>query len=263
MTAASRSDTSKAESKLGLANLKKQLKRIKFISDLARYLDNRQEIDDFVSNALRQIPSGYIILDAGCGDQPYKKLCSHLMYRCQDFGLYTNDIKQSIHGGNGLHGDSEYQYGQLDYTGDVWNIAEKDEYFDAIICTEVFEHIPYPAETLQEFSRLLKPGGKLIVTAPSNCLRHMDPYFFYSGFSDRWFQHFLAEFDFAIDDIKSVGDYYRWIGVEIKRTMSSNSMFAKIFLLPTFLYFYNKKASESSINTLSIGYHVVATKRNI
>ena len=245
------------------SGLKKQLKRFRFVKRLGSYLNNRLEIDDFVYDALRKIPSGAILLDAGCGDQPYKELCSHLEYRSQDFGKYANDLKETIHGGRGLHGDSVYKYGHLDYTGDVWNIAEKDEYFDAILCTEVFEHIPYPAETLQEFSRLLKPGGKLIVTAPSNCLRHMDPYYFYSGFSDRWFEHFLAEFEFTIEEINTIGDYYRWIGVEIKRTMSNNSILAKIFLFPTFLYFYNKKESEASINSLSIGYHVVAKKRMV
>ena len=73
----------------------------------------------------------------------------------------------------------------------------------------------------------------------------------------------MTEFDFEIEAIKPVGDYYRWIGVEIKRTMSNNSIFAKILLLPTFLYFYNKKATAASMNSLSIGYHVVATKRNV
>ena len=140
--------------------LKKSLKKIKFISDLGSYLDNRLQIDEFVSAALRQIPSGKIILDAGCGDQPYKNLCSHLVYLSQDFGKYTTDKRETIHGGKGLHGGSDYQYGQLDYIGDIWNIAEKDEYFDAIICTEVFEHIPYPTETLKEFSRLLKTRGQ-------------------------------------------------------------------------------------------------------
>lgn len=212
---------------------------------------------------MQKLPNGSIVLDAGCGDQPYRNICSHLRYRSQDFGQYTNDLKETIHGGKGLHQGASYQYGHLDYTGNIWNIAEENDYFDAIICTEVFEHIPYPAETIQEFSRLLKHGGKLVITAPSNCLRHMDPYFFYSGFSDRWFEHFLAEFEFAIEEINPVGDYYRWIGVEIKRTMSNYSLLAKIFLFPTFLYFYNKKQSEASINTLCLGYHVVAIKRNI
>jgi SAM-dependent methyltransferase len=76
-----------------------------------------------------------------------------------------------------------------------------------ILCTEVFEHIPYPIETLKEFSRLLKKDGKLLLTAPSNCLRHMDPYFFYSGFSDRWYEKFLNDNGFELESIEAVGDY--------------------------------------------------------
>jgi len=75
-------------------------------------------------------------------------------------------------------------------------VGEKDGFFDAILCTEVFEHIPFPIETTKEFARLLKPGGKLILTAPANCLRHMDPYFFYSGFSDRFFEKILGDAGF-------------------------------------------------------------------
>jgi len=81
-------------------------------------------------------------------------------------------------GTEGVGGTEGYQYGQIDYIGDIWDIKELDNTFDEILCTEVFEHIPYPNETLKEFSRILKPGGILILTAPSNCLRHMDPYFF-------------------------------------------------------------------------------------
>lgn len=52
-----------------------------------------------------------------------------------------------------------YNYGLLDYVGDIWDINEVDDSFDAILCKEVFEHIPYPNETLKEFARLLKSGG--------------------------------------------------------------------------------------------------------
>jgi len=53
-----------------------------------------------------------------------------------------------------------YQYGKLDYVGDIWNIDVADNTFDAVLCTEVFEHIPYPNDTVAELSRLIKPGGK-------------------------------------------------------------------------------------------------------
>jgi SAM-dependent methyltransferase len=124
----------------------------------------------------------------------------------------------------------------------------------------VLEHIPFPNEAVKEFSRLLKPGGKLILTAPSNCLRHMDPYFFYTGFSDRWFERILKESGFVIETIEAVGDYHSWLSVEIARTARTQSLLAKILLLPAFLYYYNKKKTNVSVDALCMGYHVVAEK---
>ena len=142
----------------------------------------------WVRRQLALIPEGAVLLDAGCGSQQYRRFCDHVEYRAQDFGQYVTDEVSGFTAGIG--GAEGYRYGQLDYTGDIWAIDEQSGYFDAILCTEVFEHIPYPNETLREFARLLRPGGTLILTLPSNCLRHMDPYFFYSGFSDRYLQKF-------------------------------------------------------------------------
>ncbi len=122
------------------------------------------------------------------------------------------------------------------------------------------EHIPFPIEAIKEFSRLLKGGGVLILTAPSNCLRHMDPYFFYSGFSDRWYRKILCDCGFTIEAIEPVGDYYSWLAVEVARTAMAHSVLAKILLLPAFFYFRSKKKTAISINTLCMGYHVVARR---
>lgn len=43
----------------------------------------------------------------------------------------------------------------------------KDESFDIVICQEGIEHLQDQLNTLQEFARVLKPGGKLIITTPS------------------------------------------------------------------------------------------------
>lgn len=155
----------------------------------------------------------------------------------------------------------KYNYGPIDYVGDIWSINASDGTFDAILCTEVFEHIPYPNETLKEFSRLLKKDGKLILTAPSNCLRHFDPYFFYSGFSDRWYEKFLKDNGFNIESLSPVGDYYQWIAVELARTAKVNSILAKLILAPAFFYYFYKNKTELSVNTLCMGYHVVAIKK--
>jgi SAM-dependent methyltransferase len=224
-----------------------------------RKLNNQFIRDFFVESELRKIKKGSLILDAGCGSQRYKKDCSHLRYKSQDFGGYATDLKKSI--------DTSYQhleayaYGShIDYKGNIWDIKTKNSTFDAILCTEVLEHIPYPIDTVKELSRILKKNGTLILTAPSNCLRHMDPYFYYSGFTDRFYEKILIENNFSIKKIEPVGDYYSWMAVEVARTSISNSLFAKLILFPTFLYYVMKKKTPVSVNSLCMGYHIVAVK---
>jgi len=224
-----------------------------------RRLNNQFTRDDWIIDQLNKLQSGGRLLDAGCGSQRYRKYCSHLKYAAQDFGQYTTDQKQMI-GTVGAGGVGGYEYGPIDYVGDIWAIDEKDGFFDVVMCTEVFEHIPYPIDTIREFSRLLKPGGKLVLTAPSNCLRHMDPYFFYTGFTDRWFEKVLSENGFVIDVLQPVGDYYSWLAVELARTARSASFLSKFLLAPAFIYYLLKKKTELSTNTMCMGYHCVATK---
>lgn len=235
--------------------------KIPFFNRYLKRLNNLNVRRRFVKESLLKIPKGSIILDAGCGEQQFKKFCSHLKYMSQDFCGYKIDEKKMLGAEDGgLGSGSGYIYGNVDYIGNVWEIEEKDRTFDAILCTEVFEHIPYPIETIKEFSRLLKKDGVLILTAPSNCLRHMDPYFFYSGFSDRWYEKFLIENGFSIELIEPVGDYYSWLSVELARTIKNHSFPSKALLFPAFLYFFMKKKTDVSISTLCMGYHVIARK---
>ena len=129
-----------------------------------------------------------------------------------------------------------------------------------ILCTEVFEHIPYPTEAVREFWRLLKPNGALILTAPSNCLRHMDPYYFYSGFSEHWFETVLPKYGLKIDTIEPVGHYYSWLALELARVARSGSVFAKLIVGPAFAYCLSKRKTQESIDTLCQGYLIVAKK---
>ncbi len=51
------------------------------------------------------------------------------------------------------------------------NLPFKDNFFDAVVCTEVIEHAPQLEKSLEEVKRVLKKGGKFIVTFPNEKLR--------------------------------------------------------------------------------------------
>ncbi len=104
--------------------------------------------------------------------------------------------------------------------------------------------------------------GKLILTVPANSLRHMDPYYFYSGFSNRYLDLILKENNFDQISIEPVGSYHAWLMVEAARCMRHEGLWAILFLCSSFFYHYlkQKNAKLKEINTLCFGYHVTAVK---
>ena len=97
-----------------------------------------EKLDDFIIKHLESLKPGSRILDMGCGSQRFKQYCTHLEYYGQDIGDSTDGTGEE---------KEEMEYGKLNYTGNCWSVEEQDGFFDAILCTEVFEHIPYPEKT--------------------------------------------------------------------------------------------------------------------
>ena len=50
---------------------------------------------------------------------------------------------------------------------DIQNISFQSNQFDVVISCETIEHVPNPIKALGELHRVLKPGGKLILTCPN------------------------------------------------------------------------------------------------
>jgi SAM-dependent methyltransferase len=51
--------------------------------------------------------------------------------------------------------------------GDIEAMPFADGHFGTVVCTEVLEHVPYPATALKEIHRVLRPGGRLIGSVPA------------------------------------------------------------------------------------------------
>ncbi len=56
--------------------------------------------------------------------------------------------------------------------------------FGTVLCAQVLEHVPEPGQLMAEASRVLRPGGHLVLTAPHIWGIHEEPhdYFRFTGF---------------------------------------------------------------------------------
>jgi SAM-dependent methyltransferase len=137
------------------------------------YRDLRRELAGFSGR----------LLDVGCGNSPFRHLLNPAATQYQgvdvaaaaDFG-YRNP-------------DTVY------YDGHVLPFA--DASFEAVLCTEVLEHIPDPTETLREIHRVLKPGGKLLLTIPWSARFHYQP-FDYHRYTPSMLQELFAAYSPAV-----------------------------------------------------------------
>jgi SAM-dependent methyltransferase len=110
------------------------------------------------------------LLDVGCGTKPYRKMFNVDAYIGLD--IETEDSRK--------RGDAEYLY-------DGTSFPFAGSSFDSLLCNQVLEHVFNPDEFLDEINRVLKPGGKLLLTVPFVWDEHEQPYDYarYSSFGLR------------------------------------------------------------------------------
>jgi len=216
----------------------------------------------WIENSLSKIPAGSKILDAGAGECQFKKFCSHLKYVSQDFAQYTGEGNIGLQTGT-------WDNTKLDIISDITAIPVKNGAFDAVMCTEVLEHVPDPVAALKELNRVLKPGGYLLITAPFASLTHFAPYHFASGLSRFFYEHHLKEMNYNIEDLTHNGNYFEFIGQEVRRIKrvskeysSGYNFFDKIFThLTLFTLEKLSKKDRKSQELLCYGIHVFAQKK--
>jgi len=220
--------------------------------------DNRQV---WLKKTLSALPRGLRILDAGAGELKNQPLCSHLTYVSQDFCQYDG-------GGDGRgHQTGSWDNSRVDLVCDITAIPEPDAAFDAILCSEVLEHVPDPTKVLDELARLLKPGGKLILTAPFASLVHFSPYHYCTGFSRYWYEHHLTQRGFRIAELTPNGDWFAYCQQELMRLGSTARRYGDrtwplAYLLGILGSLYFKMRSGRKADDLAcFGWHCVAVKK--
>lgn len=106
-------------------------------------------------------------LDYGCGRGRFMELVRDRCTECHGVEVDPDEVRRAAE----LNPDADVRTIGLDGKTDY-----PDEHFDTIAILEVIEHVPDERATLAELARLLKPGGKLLLTTPHRgLLTFLDP----------------------------------------------------------------------------------------
>ncbi len=102
-----------------------------------------------------QPPAGGRVLDYGCADLPYRGLFG------SGIEFVGADLPGNPHASIELRPDS--------------TLPIDDESFDVVLSTQVLEHVADPGVYLAEAHRVLRPGGRLLLSTHGVFVYHPDP----------------------------------------------------------------------------------------
>lgn len=107
--------------------------------------------------ALHQIPSDALVLDAACGDGRLARVRGRSSATIGfDFVERLASRAQRFTGGGPVA------------VGDIHLMPFRRGCFDVVTCFEVLEHLDEPGVAVEEFARVLRPGGRLLLSVPND-----------------------------------------------------------------------------------------------
>lgn len=151
-------------------------------------------VDNFIKKHSQFLKKTDKVLDAGAGSCPYKKYFNPNQYNSTD----VSDER------------SEHTF-----LCSLEKIPVPDNTYDMVVCTQVLEHVPYPQKVIDEFYRILKLDGKLLLTAPLGWMVHGEPYHFFN-FTCYGLELLFKNSGFTVISIDAKGGIFWYISDLIK-----------------------------------------------
>jgi ubiquinone/menaquinone biosynthesis C-methylase UbiE len=119
-----------------------------------QYYAGRKFHDTFYREAIRRhLQPGQRVLDAGCGR--YLRFCRELSDTVSAFGVDLDQL------------DTDNRRSPFGVRADVSRLPFPDGHFDMVISRSVIEHLADPPQVFREISRVLRPGGRVVLITPN------------------------------------------------------------------------------------------------
>lgn len=114
----------------------------------------------------RGIGEGRRVLDAGAGHRNMADAFAHCDYHACDLATVSPSYQ--------THANARY------FASNLTAIPRPTASFDAIACVQVLEHVDNPQRVIDELTRVLKPGGTMLLTTNGVHGVHQPPLHFYN-----------------------------------------------------------------------------------
>lgn len=144
----------------------------------------------------------------------------------------------------------------------IHRIPVDSNYFDAILCIAVLEHVENPEEVVPELYRVLKPGGHLILSVPFLQPEHKVPTDF-QRYTKDGLVRLVSHHGFSVESIKGHFTVYHtlywqiFVWLHLKRNVIY--LLLRLVLLRPLLW--RARRSTTYSDRLATGFQLVATKQ--
>jgi SAM-dependent methyltransferase len=141
------------------------------------------------------------LLDVGCGDKPYEP--TFRPYVTEYIGIEHESVFAQTNASTGARRPDLYYDGS--------RLPFEDASFDTVISIQVLEHTPRPLPLLHEMSRVLRPGGLLILSAPFSGRLHEEPFDFFR-YTPHGLRAMCREAGLEVTEVWDQGNFWSVIG---------------------------------------------------
>jgi SAM-dependent methyltransferase len=221
------------------------------------YSIRRYFVDEYMRRQAALLPASWLVLDLGG-----HKVRKRGQFDINEFNVKTICLNITPEKFPDIQADGAY-------------LPLAPDSFDAVICTEVLEHVPDPRLLIEESYRVLRPGGRFVATVPFLYRIHSDPYDF-GRYTDHYWDYALRKAGFDNIQIERHGQFYAVLLDYIKQYLSRMGGESRIgtlirrllgllivFPIQPWLLQYEKQlrfTNPQFTSSFTTGFGIVATK---
>lgn len=144
----------------------------------------------------KYLTSDMQVYDIGCGEKPFASALN---------GKVKSYIGVDVE-------DGFYSASSIDLVGTAYDVPIGNGAADAVISSQVIEHLEYPEKAITEAARITKKGGFFFLAFPFLYPLHAEPYD-YTRITEFKIKKVLKEAGFEILEFQRVGGFWYLVGL--------------------------------------------------